>query len=118
MYLVHVVAICYFFVAVWCIFPFLVFCAKENLAALLLCPEIRLENLDTQHERVNNVLTLCGASFESHSKTLLSQGKRKYRVTRLGEFSPLGRLFTLGSFLITDAAQIFQATFFLKTNCV
>jgi hypothetical protein len=49
--------------------------------------------------------------------------KQRYeigRVTRLGEFSPIGRLFTLGSFLkITKVAHIFGASFFpRKKGCV
>jgi hypothetical protein len=35
------------------------------------------------------------------------------RVTRLGEFSPNGRLFTMGSFLkIAEVAHIFRGYFF------
>jgi hypothetical protein len=40
-------------------------------------------------------------------------------VTRLGEFSPIGRLFTLGSILlITEVAQIFVLPFSKLKNCV
>jgi hypothetical protein len=39
-------------------------------------------------------------------------GKIGARVTRLGEFSPIGRLFSLESYLkITKVGQIFWATF-------
>jgi hypothetical protein len=45
------------------------------------------------------------------SPTLLSNKKQrsvKGRVTRLGEFSPNGQLFTLGSYMkITEASHIF-----------
>jgi hypothetical protein len=33
---------------------------------------------------------------------------REIRMTKLGEFSPIGRVFLLGSFLITDVAHIFE----------
>jgi hypothetical protein len=41
-----------------------------------------------------------------------SSGNTLARVTRLGEFSPIGRVFSLGSFLFyfTERAQTFWAT--------
>jgi hypothetical protein len=40
-------------------------------------------------------------------------------VTSLGEFSPIGRLFTLGSgFKITEVVQIFRLLFFNGTSYV
>jgi hypothetical protein len=37
--------------------------------------------------------------------------KLESRVTRLGEFSPTERLFTLGRFFIEEVAQLFWSTF-------
>jgi hypothetical protein len=58
---------------------------------------------------------------------MLVYAKDTSRVTRLGVFSPVGRVFTLGSFMkITEVAQIFVQSFFLdnsyalilKKNCL
>jgi hypothetical protein len=50
---------------------------------------------------------------------LLNAGWPVDRVTRLGEFSPFGWLFTLGSFSkISKVTQILGATFVHSTSCV
>jgi hypothetical protein len=54
--------------------------------------------------KTNHLATLIGSKRDSDKPGSIQVG---FRVTRLGEFSPIGRLFTLGTFLkITKVAHI------------
>jgi hypothetical protein len=55
----------------------------------------------------DNLLTLLRVSIVGGNSPL----PLSHSVTRLGEFSPKGRLFTLGNFFITEVAHIFVLLF-------
>jgi hypothetical protein len=52
--------------------------------------------------------------LRDHIITDLKNSNAKHKVTRLGEFSPIGRLFTLGSFLNYKSRSNFRSTFFRR----
>jgi hypothetical protein len=111
-HMVNVVVICYILWLFWYIFPVLVCCHEKNLATLAPCGSARsLDGLTTSLRAAQGFFFLMVYRHTLLIQPSLPQNKMGFhsdrltrtqlrpggRVTRLGSFSPVGRLFLFGS---------------------